>query len=283
MKLSIIIAVLESYEVVKRQLLHFNLMKLPEDIEIIIMDDGSEPPIYEYVEELMRAQEGYWSIKITETHDKRPWSQPCARNKGAELSTGEYLLMTDIDHILSYDAIMDAYAGGYDKMVFPRHWAILDKNGSINQDEKTLYAYGLPEFLYKERKLNGGMHPNTFAMQRGIFLDMLGGYDERYCGRYGGDDVDFSKRYGHLCRKLKLVQPHVLGRPIYVYPQAREDKKQVLHSMRRNKEHYKLKDYTREDPICDKCELIYLKCLCYYPMHPPPVNKESYKKLKNLF
>ncbi len=276
MKLSIIIAVLESYEVVRRQLLHFGKMKLPEDIEIIIMDDGSDPPLIDYI-----GIETIWAeaVFINQTDDKRPWSQPCARNTGAKASEGEYLLMTDIDHILSYDAIMDAYAGGYDKMCFHRHWATLDKDGSINQDEKTLYAYGLPEFLYKERGLHGGMHPNTFAMQRRIFLDMLGGYDERYCGRYGGDDVDFSKRYGHLCRKLKLVQPHVLGRPIYVYPQAREDKKQVLHSMRRNKEHYKLKDYTREDPICDKCGLIYLKCFCYYPMHPPE-NKYGLKKLE---
>ena len=38
MRLSIIIAVLESYEVVRRQLLHFIKMDLPQDIEFIIMD-----------------------------------------------------------------------------------------------------------------------------------------------------------------------------------------------------------------------------------------------------
>ena len=24
----------------------------------------------------------------------------------------------------------------------------------------------------------------------------LGGYDTKFCGKYGGDDTDFSKRYG---------------------------------------------------------------------------------------
>jgi len=263
MQLSVIIAVLESYEVVKRQILYFSKMDLPEDIEIIIMDDGSKPPLWTYKGMLDTFRICNYAT-LRQTGDNRPWSQPCARNKGAKLSKGKYLLFTDIDHILSQEAILDAYKGDYDKMQFHRHWAILGKDGSINQDPKTLFTYGLLESLYEERGLHAGMHSNTFAMPRNIFLDMLGGYDERYCGRYGNDDVDFSHRYGYLCRQLGLVKPHILGSHIYVYPMAREDKKEVLHSMRRNREHYKTKDFVREDPICSNCGLIYLKCKCKY-------------------
>lgn len=270
-KLSVIIAALESYEVVRRQVLHFARMRLPESVEIIIMDDGSKPPIWKYkgMPEAVRAA---GNVTIRQTGDSRPWSQPCARNAGAELSSGEYLLFTDIDHVLSRGAIEDALKGDYDKMNFNRNWGVLTTEGKIVQKKEILFAYGLPEMLYRKRKLHAGQHPNTFSMPKRIFMNLLGGYDERYCGRYGGDDVDFNKRYSYLCRQLKLVSPHILGRPIWVYPDARRDAKEVLHSMRRNKaEHYKLKGYVREDPICEECQEIYLKCKCRYGVQKWPM------------
>jgi len=44
-KLSIIIPVLNSHEIVRRQIEHFKKMDLPDDIELIIVDDGSDPPL----------------------------------------------------------------------------------------------------------------------------------------------------------------------------------------------------------------------------------------------
>jgi glycosyltransferase involved in cell wall biosynthesis len=253
MQLSIIIAVLESYEVVRRQLLHFKNMRPPSNVEILIVDDGSDPPILDFVEL-------DYNTSIVATEDKRPWSQPCARNTGAEISRGSYLLFTDIDHILSKAAIMDARKGGYDKMNFHRKWGILQKNGTVSQETKTLFEYGLPQVVWDKQGLHGGSHPNTFSIRREIFLDMLHGYDERHCGRYGRDDVDFNKRYSHLCRELKVVEPHVLGAPIYVYPSAREDVKEVFHNIRRVQGRVE-----RVDPMCDECGLIYLDCKCFYP------------------
>jgi glycosyltransferase involved in cell wall biosynthesis len=261
MRLSIIIAVLESYEVVRRQLLHFKRMGLAEDIEIIILDDGSTPPIMTEVFPMVARPAGMTNLIMIQTHDARPWSQPCARNLGAEFATGEYLLMTDIDHVLSSEAILLAALGGYDKMMFPRHWGVLTAEGEIDQSKQKLYDYGLqlPVEIMRERGLHGGHHSNTFSMRASIF-DRLGGYDERYCGRYGGDDVDLSKRYSHLCRKLKEVKPHIEGPRIWVYPDARRDKKEVLHSIRR-----KLGHIDRVDPVCDDCKKMYRECLCYYP------------------
>jgi len=259
MKLSIVIAVLESYEVVKRQILHFQKMQLPDDIEVIFVDDGSDPGI-----ELSVIK----NIYVIKSYDTRPWSQPCARNFGASKARGDYLLFTDIDHILSKEAILAAAEIGvmitsedYDKMIFPRHWGVLTKEGDIDQSKQILFDYGLqlPVEVMRERGLHGGCHPNTFSIKADIFW-RLDGYDERYCGRYGGDDVDFSKRYGHLCRKLHEVKPHIEGPRIWVYPDARRDKKQMLHSIRR-----KIGRVERVDPVCPDCELIYNKCVCYYP------------------
>jgi len=44
-KLSIIIPVLNSHEIVRRQIKHFKKMDLPDDVELIIVDDGSDPPL----------------------------------------------------------------------------------------------------------------------------------------------------------------------------------------------------------------------------------------------
>ena len=43
-KLSLIVSVLESYEVVRRQLLHLSRLLTPE-CELILVDDGSEPSL----------------------------------------------------------------------------------------------------------------------------------------------------------------------------------------------------------------------------------------------
>jgi len=114
MKLSIIISVLNSHEIVRRQLLHFKKMDLPEDIEIIFIDDGSNPPL---------THDG--SLKnftMYATNDKRPWTVELARNLGARVADGEYLLMTDIDYIIPRDAIEAVYTLKEDKGRFHRQY-----------------------------------------------------------------------------------------------------------------------------------------------------------------
>jgi glycosyltransferase involved in cell wall biosynthesis len=215
-KVSIVIAVLESREVLKRQTRYFQRMDLSNDTEIIIVDDGSDPPLEVDVDPQ--------NFSLLQTNDIRPWSQPCARNFGAEHAKGEFVLMTDIDHMLSKEAIEAVRNFDGDKMMFPRHWAVLDDGGRIVQDTEILFDYGLSEELYKERGLHAG------AMRRKIFQE-LGGYDESFCGKYGGDDTNFSRRYGeyHYSGHCKR---HSMGPRIYVYPDPRRDKKKVFHSLR---------------------------------------------------
>ena len=80
MKISIVIAILDSHEVVRRQIAHFKKMDLPDSVEFIFVDDGSEPPLTGE----MRNLTFYY------THDKRPWTQGLARNLGATNAKGEY-------------------------------------------------------------------------------------------------------------------------------------------------------------------------------------------------
>ena len=165
MKLSIIIPVLNSHEVVRRQLLHFKRIGLPSDTELILVDDGSDPPI-----------ENTSSLPVTihRTHDTRPWTWALARNAGARLASGEYLLMFDLDHIA--DRTLIDFVRGFDglKVQFTREFGVLNENGVLTQDRNVLAEYGLP---YSDGPLRIGPLPNNFAMRRDLFWE-LGGYRE---------------------------------------------------------------------------------------------------------
>lgn len=202
-KLSIIISVYQSYEIVRRQVLYYKNLNLP--IELIIVDDGSTPPIPEA---------SYF------TNNKLAWTQGLGRNLGASKAKGKYFLMTDIDHIISREAIEDALAFEGNKMIFRRQVAILDENGQIRQDKETLKEWG-----YESDKLDASVHGNTFVIKREVFEE-LGGYDPKYCN-WGyhpisrqGDDVNFNHRWN---RKYAGQRPNV-GRDIYMFPLGRFNK-----------------------------------------------------------
>ena len=225
MNVSIIIAVLDSQEVCRRQLLHFGKMYLPWDVELIIVDDGSEPPLKDYCKNI------YEETKFIETNDKRDWSQPCARNTGAEVARGKYLLFTDIDHILTLEAINAVRAFDGDKIMFPRQWMVLTEDGQTTQELQILMDYGLAEPLIEHRYLEAGMHANTFGIKKSIF-EIMDGYDESFCGKYGGDDTNFAERYRQLHLE-GIVKRHVMGPPIGVYPDPRKDVKNIFHNLRK--------------------------------------------------
>ena len=71
-------------------------------------------------------------------------------------------------------------------------------------------------------------------MNKSIYTDMLGGYDESLCGKYGGSDVDLNKRYGALHREGKVARS-VKVPQMFVFPDPRKDVKKLFHSLRRKK------------------------------------------------
>lgn len=218
MKLSIVIAFIESYEAVKRQVKYFNSMNLPDDIEFILVDDGSVPAHDPSNYELK-------NMVFHHTNDFRPWTQGLARNAGAKLAKGEYLLMTDIDHILSKEAIMDSYNFTGSKMIFPRYLAALLEDGTLSQDPKILEEYGLDmSRLGTKRGLFASYHGNTFCMKKETFFE-LGCYDPKHClygkhaARKKGEDSVLNTRWNHWAVKngVKLD----VGSKIYMFTNGR--------------------------------------------------------------
>jgi glycosyltransferase involved in cell wall biosynthesis len=219
---SIIISVLESYEVVRRQVLHLARI-LPEfpGWELILVDDGSDPAIEVEIS-------AGCPCRVLQTHDTRPWSQPAGRNFGAAHSEADWLLMTDIDHIITREAVraVDRYDG--DKIHFDRAIGILDERGELVTDRGVLEHYGLqpgqPTTICE--------HYNTFGIRRSIF-ELMGGYDDKYCGRHGGDDVDFSHRYGKLHYAGQVARSKSHAALVYAFPDPARDPLRIFHSLRR--------------------------------------------------
>jgi len=219
MKCSLVFNVLESYEVVKRQALLYERI-LPEDFEVIFVDDGSQPPL-EIPSSITK------NIKVIATKDFRPWTQAVARNLGARSAQGDYILFCDIDHFITEEILEDLKTFEDDKMEFSRTWGVLNEDGTICTDKNVLFDYGLPK-----REIGKKSSPyNIFAIKKSIFVD-LGGYNEKFAGRYGSEDVDFSGRYGKLHREGGANRS-IRGKTMYVYPDPRRDVKKVFHSLRR--------------------------------------------------
>jgi glycosyltransferase involved in cell wall biosynthesis len=216
-KISVIIAVLDSHKVVVRQIRHFKKMRLPNSVEIIFVDDGSDPPLsYENC--------GLRNFSIYATNDKRPWTQGLARNLGASKAKGEYLLFTDIDHIITKEAVMDLLEFDGAKMVFPRYYGILDRYGNIICDEKSMIDFGLNPIRLRRRGLSCGFHGNTYGIKKTIF-DAIGGYDSRYCtqrfhmgGTTMSEERKFNINWSRLVKRGSIIGGEKQGSKIYHFP-----------------------------------------------------------------
>lgn len=152
-------------------------------LEVIVVDDGSttspaidvpRPP------QLPRS-------RIYRVLEDRPWHQHAARNLGAYVADAGWMLLTDMDHVLTADA-----AGALFKL--------LDA-GAL--DDRSIYTLdrieadsGLPT-LGVDRKPKP--HPNSFLVTRETFW-RIGGYDEDFCGVYGTDGLFRARAFERATR-----------------------------------------------------------------------------------
>lgn len=218
MKVSVIINFYDSHGAVARQAKHFAKMNLPDDVEFIFVDDGSSPPhrIEDY---------DLKNLRIHHTNDKRPWTQGLARNAGAKLAKGEYLFLTDIDQILSREAILSVREFTGDKMVFPRYIGVLLEDGTLTQELAVLEEYGMDmNRLNTRRGLYASVHGNTYAIKKNTF-DMIGGYDPNHClyghhaGERQGEDSIFNRAWSRWAHSQGIEQE--LGPKVYIFPIGR--------------------------------------------------------------
>lgn len=148
-------------------------LKWPEkakaQFDVVIVDDGSPDPAID-----VPRPEGLPRLSIYRVTEDRPWHQHGARNLGAHVADGPWLLLTDMDHMLTAENAEALYKR------LPR------------LDPSTAYMLhrieadtGLPTL----GKLNEKKpHPNSFVLTKDVYWK-IGGYDEDYCGIYGTDGL----------------------------------------------------------------------------------------------
>jgi hypothetical protein len=205
-RLSIVVAVLNSHEVVRRQLLHFQKMPVPMNVEVIYLDDNSDPPL---------VNPGLPWLRIIPTHDPRPWTWAVARNTGAKAARAPYLLMTDIDYILPQAALESALAFDGDYLGFRRELGVLLEDGTVTQDMPTLLAYGLLPERARDRGVLLPPHPNNFVIRKDLFFAM-GGYPEDRVGKPypQGEDSAFKRRRHEWVAAGKMTEVTDERRPL---------------------------------------------------------------------
>jgi len=145
-------------------------LELRRNLEIIICDDASE-------ESAWKEDAGLFLrlFRIEPPHVM--WSQCCATNIAASKANGRWLLITDIDHIVT-EAVWDFLAN---------------------------YPYLNPDFAYRfaRQNVDGSdykPHPNSWLMTR-EFFEKTKGHDERYRGIYN-QDAAFIERVERVCGKI---------------------------------------------------------------------------------
>lgn len=143
--------------------------KARAQIEAVIVDDGSPEPAVD-----VPRPDGLPELSIYRVLEDRPWHQHAARNLGAHVARAPWLLLTDMDHVLTAEAAD----------------ALLKRLGRL--DAGTAYFLHRIEATTLDPTLGtdgrSKPHPNSFVMTRELYW-RVGGYDEDYCGVYGTDGL----------------------------------------------------------------------------------------------
>jgi hypothetical protein len=122
------------------------------------------------------------------------WNQDACRNLGVEKSTTPWILLTDMDHMVTPKLL--------ERLIFnvcdPR---IAYRFGRVS-------APGLEPYKF---------HPNSWFMTRRLY-NRIGGYDERFAGWYGTDG-DFRDRLNRVAGLVEIKE-HLIRVPREVVPDA---------------------------------------------------------------
>ena len=164
-------------------------MKYPEEmrqkLHVVIVDDCS--PRWPARERVLEPEIlGLASFSLYRTLVDVRWNWLFCRNLGVSVATTNWVLMTDIDHVMPGKTFA----------------AILETKLS-------------PGMAYRLSRVDAPLgtaykpHPNTWMMTRALF-DKIGGYDERFSGFYGTDG-EFRRRVQDRADGI-IMLPHTMVR-----------------------------------------------------------------------
>jgi GT2 family glycosyltransferase len=154
-----------------------------ERFKVIIVDDGSPNAPAASVP----LPANLIDVSIYRVTEDRPWHQHAARNLGAHVAADGWLLLTDMDHVLTAEnaaALVRRLHKMDEGTVYTLHRIEADTG------EPTLGRTGKPK-----------PHPNSFVLTKELYW-RIGGYDEEYVGY--GTDGKFKERAFHVGQRGHL-------------------------------------------------------------------------------
>jgi GT2 family glycosyltransferase len=172
------------------------LLRLRERVEIIVVDDGSEPGVREEWEGSVRV--------LRQSHRRGP---AAARNLGAAAATGEYLLFTDDDCVPEAN-----WVTGF-RQVLDRHPRAL-MGGSVRNGEPGNWAAEFNEMLVAQlRRVTMGS-PCGFVPTNNLCVAAeqfrgVGGFNESFV-QAGGEDRDFCQRWWRAGKQIVAAEGAVV-------------------------------------------------------------------------
>lgn len=156
---------------------------LLKQIEIILVDDGSpDEKAEDVIRDMWNGETGLPLSLYCVTED-RLWHQHGARNLGAHVACGRWLLMTDMDHVIPASTLSEVLRllptmSKREVLTFGRVDA--PPNLTWKSDNWTDFQRTVRE--------DGSLKPhvNSFVVRRKVYW-FIGAYDEDLCGIYGTD------------------------------------------------------------------------------------------------
>lgn len=179
-KITMIVPYYENPQWFAKQILHWSTysMEHRRHLQVIVVDDGSQLDPAQTVLKIVKF-DGMELYRIKE--DVR-WNWLAARNIGAKHASTEWIMLTDIDHVLPPDTLEAMVYGTFD-----------------------------PEVIYRFSRHERGQpihpHPNSWFMTKKMYWQ-VGGYDEALSGHYGTDG-----EYRRRCAKtapIRIMQNHLV-------------------------------------------------------------------------
>lgn len=165
---------------------------LQSQIHVIVVDDGS--PI-DPAASAWHPPAGFASSRLYRIGVDVRWNWLACRNLGVAEASTEWVLLTDIDHVVPEAT-----------------WHALMTNP---MSPRTVYRFSrvdAPDLTpYKP-------HPNSWCLTRKMF-DRIGGYDERFSGYYG-TDADFRDRVESKAEAVVLREDVLIRYPREVIADA---------------------------------------------------------------
>jgi glycosyltransferase involved in cell wall biosynthesis len=137
--------------------------------DFIVVDDGSmEAPALDVIAS-ERHLIGALDLQVFRVMIDRPWGQDAARNVGMRNAQTQWVLMTDIDHVLTH-----------------RQYPVMMEFINRKAVRGNYYMPMRRKVLRNEQIVPYHPHPNSYLFHRDDFWEM-GGYDEDFVGFYGSD------------------------------------------------------------------------------------------------